>query len=840
MSVRAAQEPRDLVVVRHAPRGALVRGDRVRWRGRGYQVAGLDGMNVLLAEGTDGGRVSSVLLPVLAAASDFAVLDGAGVAVARAELPDFALLDGVPEWAAQAARRWELAVIEVDTGLPPGAPPGAVPRPAFDPARTTLIDRYQTKAAEMSAVLGVTVSWQTVQAKRLRYRKHRSVMALVDGRSTKARRLHGATDPLVVDQLMALVERQRRRLDTPSNARKLFKQLRRLVHAAYGPQVKVPAEQTLYKLLERLGVKARDLGAPGARTAGRTGAPPFSVTTATMPGELVQIDSTDLDVWVLGDDGRPARAELTIAVDVATRTIIAAVLRPKQPRQRRRDRGRPRQAAPPRPNGRATKAVDACELLAQAMVPAPMRPGFDAAVHASVSALPYSELVEIDPRFAHAAARPVIVPDLIVIDHGTVFAGRTFFDACAYLGISIRTARKRTGQDKAVVERTFGAIKSMFSQYVNTYTGNDPVRVRRTVDGERLWTLPELDDLLQQWIALEWQNKPHPELADPFEVYLPHRTPNEMYAACVRVDGYLPLPLTREDYLRLLPTAWVGVSDQGIHFQGRTYDRPERDPEEGLNPYRRTRSDLRGKCAGRWEMRYTPNDPSRVWLRDHRFANRWVEAVWVHQHRVGQPWTQFLWDIAAAQYLERGGSLKDEFAQQAIAEALAELLERASRGPERGGVPFVPDGYAPAPPSGPSEVFDPYGRRRAAEQSTATPDPDTAAASREDADAAAETDATAPPSRVSDPGVDGLGLDLFAWDELGPLAPDDPPAGVDGVDWGFAAVAPDPALLAWERGPQTWAEEPATAGGESLSQRYRRIEAEPDPYAEQDEFDVDL
>lgn len=212
-------DERAALLVRRAPRGVLVRGDRVRWHAGLYTVAGLDGPRVHLA----GGPVTGGAVTVLAAAADFAVLDAAGHAVVQAELPDFALLEGIGEAAAADARRWELAVIEVDTGLMPGAPPGAVPRPAFDPATTTLIERYQAKAAEMSAVLGTGVSWQTVQTKRLKYRRQRCAVALVDGRRIKAKRLHGTTDPRVVDQVLVLVERQQRRKDAPADARKLFK-----------------------------------------------------------------------------------------------------------------------------------------------------------------------------------------------------------------------------------------------------------------------------------------------------------------------------------------------------------------------------------------------------------------------------------------------------------------------------------------------------------------------------------------------------------------------------------------------------------------------------------------
>ncbi|MGY5135674.1 hypothetical protein ACWGJW_25335, partial [Streptomyces nigrescens] len=253
----AAAADRASLQVRGAPRGVLARGDEVRWRGGRYLVAGLDGMMVLLDPLESGGVPAAVLLSVLAAADDFAVLDAAGHPLIQSEMPDFAELEGIPVAAAEAARQWQRAVVEVDTGLPLGAPSGARPRPAFDPASTTFIERYQAKAAEMNAVLGRRVSWQTVQAKRLAYCRRRSVVDLVDGRSTKRRRLYGATDPLVVEQLLVLVERQRRRADAPSDARKLFKSLRRVVRAAHGEGVKVPEEPTLYKLLGRLGINPK-------------------------------------------------------------------------------------------------------------------------------------------------------------------------------------------------------------------------------------------------------------------------------------------------------------------------------------------------------------------------------------------------------------------------------------------------------------------------------------------------------------------------------------------------------------------------------------------------------
>ncbi|WP_078493204.1 DDE-type integrase/transposase/recombinase [Streptomyces griseorubens] len=690
-----------------APRGIVASGDQVRWMGSHYGVSALSGTTVHL-EPAPGGAAPAVSVPIqfLAAAEDFAVLDRSGRPVSAQPLPNWSMLEGVSAECAHEARMWRRHVIEVDTGLLPEVPEGSRPREGYDPELFTLVERYERKAAELRAVLGWKVSWKTVQRKRLAFLRE-DIWGLIDKRRTRRTTVNGRTDARVVDLLLALQERQAKE-EAATDARTLFKNLRRAARARLGPGVKVPAEPTLYALLKRLGIDALQLRDPTRRRKDRLNrpAPPFAVTTATAPGELVQIDSTALDVKVLGDDGRPTQVELTAAIDVFTRSIIAAVLRPKTAGRRKSRQQTRALLSTGTSKGRATKAVDASLLLALCMVPAPMRPGFDAAASAARSDLPYEELLEVDARMEHAAARPVIMPETIVIDHGTVFTGQTFFDACSYLGISVRPARKRTPTDKAIVERTFESIKSLFSQHVNSYTGRDFSRRGKEIDPDRLWTLQELDDLLQEWIAVGWQARPHEELRSPYEPNLPPLTPNQMYAAGVQAAGYLPIPLGFADYLQLLPTAWVGVRDDGIRFKNRTYDNFKGE----LEKVRNTPSGLKGKKRDGWELRYNPYTPEQVWLRDHR-SGEWITAVFKHQHLIGAPWTQHLWDSATAEYVARGGRHTQD---EAIAQVLADLLERAGQGPDDPGVVSVPDGYAPVPgldggwaPSG-DGAFDPF------------------------------------------------------------------------------------------------------------------------------------
>jgi putative transposase len=83
---------------------------------------------------------------------------------------------------------------------------------------------------------------------------------------------------------------------------------------------------------------------------------------------------------------------------------------------------------------------------------------------------------------------------------------------------------------------------------------------RRAADGGRgteakaVWSLPELQDLLDQWLVI-WQSRPHDGLRDPLH---PGRafSPDEKYAALTETAGYVPLALSPDDYIELLPATW--------------------------------------------------------------------------------------------------------------------------------------------------------------------------------------------------------------------------------------------------------------------------------------------
>ena len=156
-------------------RAAVLRpGDWVRYDGAEHQVIALAGTSVRLR--SDDGAESVVLAAYLMASPEFAVIDGAPTP----SVEPFGLLDGLPVKALEQAREWERHIVEVETGLPPGALPGATPRAGYDPASTTIAERDQAKAAELG------VSLRTVKTRRARYAQQ-GLWGLVDQRAVRLR-----------------------------------------------------------------------------------------------------------------------------------------------------------------------------------------------------------------------------------------------------------------------------------------------------------------------------------------------------------------------------------------------------------------------------------------------------------------------------------------------------------------------------------------------------------------------------------------------------------------------------------------------------------------------------
>ncbi|WP_327591523.1 Mu transposase C-terminal domain-containing protein [Streptomyces chartreusis] len=551
-------------------------------------------------------------------------------------VPPMARLEEFPPAAVERARWWERHILEVLNGLPLDAPRDSAPRPEFDPQQHSLTQREAAKAVELSAD-GHPVAASTVKHLRQRYQRD-GLVGLVDGRSAKQMPQFGRAESPAVDAMRQAIAEA---VDASSRTIGFIVWRTEQILATSDPPVDLPSQRTLYRLFAKLATSTHTAGsARTRRSLDRQPPGPFGELPACAPGELVQIDSTPLDVLVRLDDGIAEKVELTAMVDIATRTVSAAILRP------------------------TTKAADASVLLARSVTPEPMRPGWSEALSMARSVLPHRRLLALDERLDHAAARPVIVPETIVCDHGKVFISQNFRASCRFLGINLQPAHKATPTDKGTIERTLGSMATLFAQFAAGYTGSTTDRRGRQLESGPLWSLPELQDLLDEWIVAVWQNRPHDGLRDPDA---PKRafTPNEKYAALIESAGYVPVPLGGEDYIELLPARWQAVNAYGIRINHRTYDSGE------LGPLRRQHSGVTEK-KGMWEVHYDPYDISRIWVRNRR-TGKWITAFWKHLHRVGTPFGEMAWDHARRQL--PGGT------EEEIADAAAALLERAHRGP---------------------------------------------------------------------------------------------------------------------------------------------------------------
>ena len=548
-------------------------------------------------------------------------------------------LAGLPPEAAERARWWEAHILEVVDGTRPDAPAGTPPRPGYDVERTSLRQREQAKAAELSTP-DKPVAASTIKHRRQRWQAE-GLPGLVDRRVTRRRSPAGRAGQVVAEVMeQAIAEAT----DQSSRTATFIVWRTRELLAERGEAGKEPSRATMFRLFARLSAGRHTTGSASTRR-GLAGRPQrmFSQAWPVAPGELMEIDSTPLDVMVMLDDGVPGRVELTGMIDVATRTVPAAVLRP------------------------SARSVDASVLLARALTPEPMRPGWPASLAMAHSALPYDRLLGIDERLRHAAARPVIVPDTIVIDHGSVFVSDNFRSSCAHLGISIQPAHLATGSDKPHIERMFSSLGTLFCQFAAGYLGRSADRRGRGAAVQPVWSLMQMQDLLDEWLISVWQNRVHDGLRDPLH---PQRTfsPNQKYAMLIETAGYVPVPLSAEDHIELLPAVWRAVNAYGIKIGHRTYDAAE------LNPIRQQKSGVAVR-KGLWEVHHDPYDVSKVFVRG---PGGWITCPWKYLDRVPAPFGELAWDHVSGQLARQGRSGASELER---AQAVDELLRRAYHGP---------------------------------------------------------------------------------------------------------------------------------------------------------------
>ncbi|WP_245703596.1 hypothetical protein [Streptomyces lushanensis] len=293
--------------------GLLSLGDRVRYEGREHSVVALHGTAVRLVD--DAQAASVVLLGHLLASEGFAVL---GTGPSRPPLPEEGVLEGLPEEEAERVRWWQRHLTELMTGRP-DAEPGTPVRAEYDPDVRSVRQRELAKVAELREA-GEEVALSTLQRLRARFERER-VAGLVDRRLVKPSTGTGRADPRVVAAIEKVVNS--RTDEATVSAQVLQRQVERLLSDEHGVgTVAMPSRAAFYRLFQAVSTGRHLLGS--ARTRRSLGKQPKRMSgqpTAARPGEVMEIDSTPLDVLVVHDDGTVDRCELTGLVQVYLRGL---------------------------------------------------------------------------------------------------------------------------------------------------------------------------------------------------------------------------------------------------------------------------------------------------------------------------------------------------------------------------------------------------------------------------------------------------------------------------------------------------------------------------------------
>ena len=471
---------------------------------------------------------------------------------------------------------------------------GTPPMPEDDPVATTLTQRERAKAAELTALGQDDASERSVRRKRTVY-EEQPPRARVGSRYDRPRPGTGRADERVVAAIRQVIAETVH--ESTHTVTFMMRKTEQLLAAEHGRgTVPMPSRTSFSRLFKRLSQDHHTTGSAMTRRS-MAGQPqgPYRTCAVQRPGELTEIASTSLDIAVQLPRGVVGRVELTGLYCVGSETLCSGVMHPQ------------------------TKSVDASLLLARTVTPELMRPGWGEALHMSRSVLPYESLLSIDQRLQHAAAKPVIVPEVIVFDQGKVFISENFRASCRQLGIDLQPGFPA---EKPHIEEFMSTVGAQFSHFFSGYPGSSAERHGyRAEQTDRLWTLPQLQEFFDEWVVCHWQNRPHEGLGDPLA---PGRmfTPNERYSAMVKAAGYAPVALSADDYIELLPAEWRAITQYGVKIGHRVYDCKE------LVPHRRQRSGLKSR-HGLWEVHYDPYDITRVWVRNHKSDKReWMMAYW--------------------------------------------------------------------------------------------------------------------------------------------------------------------------------------------------------------------
>lgn len=508
------------------------------------------------------------------------------------------------------------------------------PRHEYIPSRS-MSARRAAKARELGK------SARTVQRWQQRYADG-GVIALLDYRTIGWEPMLGGID-------LRWVETARRVLAEELNSSKAtikatLAKIEARVHLEYSnDSVRIPPRTTAYRAIQELtrGQGTFTSSTKARRSIANRPSAPYGRLVATRPGEYVLLDTTPLNVFgIVPITGSWMRAELTVAMDLYDRSILGLKLSPV-----------------------STKSIDVAGVLMEVLHPYRCPPDWGDRATWPFHGIPTNILVDGEALRMTRFKRPGILPDTVVVDHGKPFMSAHVRSVCQRLGISIQPAHVYTPTDKAQVERFFRTIDDLL-QELPGYKGKDVASRGLAPENDAVYTLPQLEQIIREWIATVYHLRPHAGLIDP---QLPgiKMSPAERYAQGIAIAGRMRVPVNAEIMLELLP-----IVTRSIHHYGVEVGKLRYTGEIVAKYHDRSRSNATGKR--KWQFSVNPDDLSRIYFNDPEDGS-WHTLHWEHAGRLSGPFSEDALDYAKQLALN-----PDRY--ERVEDALSALLERWGAG----------------------------------------------------------------------------------------------------------------------------------------------------------------
>ena len=519
--------------------------------------------------------------------------------------PAGVLLGAAGEAVLAEARRRAGHVREMLSGYWSGseelAAPGE-PRPQYAPG-VPLMQRYESKAEELGVDARTVRRWA---------RSYRDLgeAGLVDDRGTGTRPPLAGVDTRWQDACLAVLDDQ---VDESSVTKDLtLRRIRARLDRDFGEgTVPGPRGGAAYRALDELSCGRGSFGssAKGRRSIAGRPSVTYGRLRASRPGEYVLMDSTRLDVFAMEPVTlRWVQAELTIAMDLFTRCILGLRVTPV-----------------------STKSVDVASVLFEVLSPPAVPEGWPPEAAWPYHGVPGTLVADADTAQGPRFSGPGLLPDTLVVDHGSVYLSDHVTSTCARLGISVQPARPYTPTDKSPVERFFRTLGEGLLEALPGYKGPDVFSRGKDCEGDAFFYLGELESIVREWTAVVYHRRPHDSLADPRLPGL-KMSPVQRFGYGIARAGWIEVPRDPDVRLEFLPVQWRTVQHYGVEIGGLRYNGP------ALAGYRDRASPYQGARPGLWPFAVNPDDVSRIYFRDPA-DGRWHELPWEHAADLDMPFS---------------------------------------------------------------------------------------------------------------------------------------------------------------------------------------------------------